>query len=353
VSRLRQESDQITRRIVLQGLTIPLLAAFRRARAQGPAVDWEGFVRIGGIEQWISIRGESAANPVVLFLHGGPGEALSPFPSVSEPWEQAFTVLLWDQRGSGRTHGRNPSAPEDMTLERLTQDAIEIAEYALNTLGKDKLILAGQSWGSIIGWTVATKRPDLFHAYVGTGQAVSWMRTVEGQESYARAQAEAAGDEAALQAMDQAREAPLDSFKRTAPYRAWIMPPSDLAFIEMLRDYIGPEPIPRQGDVAAWVRGSGFSLEALGDEILRFDAYATGLDVAIPVVVIQGRDDHVTPFDAAAEFVRDIRPPAKKFVAIDGGHFACYTNAEAFAAALAENVVPFTTNDRSLSRSAR
>jgi pimeloyl-ACP methyl ester carboxylesterase len=277
---------------------------------------------------------------VILYLHGGPGEALSPFSSLFDQWQREFTVVLWDQRGSGKTYGRNPSAPEDMTLERLTQDAIEIAEYAQDKLDKDKLVLVGQSWGSMIGWTAALRRPDLFHAYVGTGQVVSWARTVEGQEAYARAQAQAAGDEAALQAMNEAREAPLLSFERVAPFRPWIMPPSDLAFIEMQRDYVGPGPIPQEGEVRDWVRGFGFSVEALGDDGLQFDAYQVGVDSAIPVIVIQGRDDHVTPYEAAEEFVRDIRAPTKRFVPVDGGHFACYTNSEGFVSALTEYVIP-------------
>lgn len=303
-------------------------------------MSWDGYVTIGGIEQWISIHGDSADNPVLLFLHGGPGEALSPFQSVTEPWRREFTVVLWDERGSGRTFGRNPSKPEDMTLERLTRDAIEIAEYALDRLGKDKLVLAGQSWGSMVGWAAAVQRPDLFSAYVGTGQAVSWRRTVEGQEAFARAEAEAAGDAAALQAMREAREAPLDSFQRTAPYRPWIMLADDLSFIDMQRRYVGPDPIPQQGEVADWVRGFGFSVDTLGQEILDFDAYAAGLDLKIPVVVIQGRDDHVTPFDAARDLVRDVRAPEKAFVPIAGGHFACYTNADEFVSALVERVVP-------------
>jgi pimeloyl-ACP methyl ester carboxylesterase len=316
-----------------------MLAASERVCSQARAVDWQGFVPIGGIEQWISIRGRSAGNAVMLFLHGGPGEALSPFPSVSEPWERACTVVLWDQRGSGKTYARSPSTAKDMTLERLTRDAIELAQYVRERLGKDKIILAGHSWGSMIGWTVAVKRPDLFHAYVGTGQAVSWTRSVEGQETYARAQARAAGDEAALQAMDRAREARFDSFDRTAPYRAWIMPPSDVAFITMLRDYAGSRGVSQQRDVAEWVRGSSFSLETLGSEIPRFDAYATGVNVQIRVVVIQGKDDHLTPSEAAADLVRDVHAPTKEFVSITGGHFACFTNAEGFAAALAEHVV--------------
>jgi pimeloyl-ACP methyl ester carboxylesterase len=67
------------------------------------------------------------------------------------------------------------SAREDMTLERLTQDAVEIAEFVQDLLDQEKLVLVGQSWGSMIGWTAALRRPDLFHAYVGTGQAVSWF----------------------------------------------------------------------------------------------------------------------------------------------------------------------------------
>lgn len=322
----------------IMGITLVVL--FADAQAKDLAVNWEGFVPVGGIEQWISIRGESPANPAVLFLHGGPGEALSPFPSIFNEWYGKFTVILWDQRGSGKTYGRNPSAPEDMSLDQLTQDAIEIAEYALHRLDKDKLVLVGQSWGSMIGWTAALRRPDLFYAYVGTGQAVSWARTVEGQEAYARAQAKAADDQEALQAMDEARREPLLSFERTAPFRPWIMPSSDLEFIKMQREFVGPEPIPQDGEVSNWVRGFGFSAEALGDDVLQFDAYEIGLDSAIPVIVIEGRDDHVTPYDAADEFVHDIRAPMKRFVPIEGGHFAYYTNAEAFVSALTEYVVP-------------
>lgn len=334
----RATASPVTRRQLLAAL--PLLAAIRNTRAQNLPVSQEEFVPIGGIEQWISIRGASADNPALLFLHGGPGEALSPFPSIFEPWERAFTVVLWDQRGSGKTWGRNRSAPEEMTLDRITGDAIEIAEYARETLGKEKLVLVGQSWGSMLAWNVARSRPDLFHAYVGTGQAVSWAHTVEGQEDFSRARAEAAGDQAALEAMERARDAPLKSFERNAPFRAWIMLPADAGFIDMQREFVGPEPIPRQGEVADWINGFGFSASALGDEVLDFDAYAAGIDMALPVIVIQGRDDHVTPSAAAEQLVRDVRAPAKQYVEIDGGHFACYTNADAFVDSLIENVLP-------------
>jgi pimeloyl-ACP methyl ester carboxylesterase len=74
------------------------------------------FVPIGGVEQWVTIHGETCANPVVLFLHGGPGNTLSPYAeAIYGPWARDFTLVQWDQPGAGRTFGRNPPA-DDTTL---------------------------------------------------------------------------------------------------------------------------------------------------------------------------------------------------------------------------------------------
>ncbi len=75
------------------------VASLRIDNAQG--IVEERFVRIGAIEQWISIRGEDRNNPVLLVLHGGPGSCYSIFTSHLRPWEKHFTVVQWDQRGGG------------------------------------------------------------------------------------------------------------------------------------------------------------------------------------------------------------------------------------------------------------
>lgn len=230
-----------------------------------------------------------------------------------------------------------------MTLEQLVSDAIEIADHARRELGKDKIVLAGQSWGSIIGWQAIRARPDLFHAFVGTGQAVSWARTLASQEAYARVQAQAAGDEEALAALETAKKLPADDFNRTAPLRRWTFTDADLVFIEMQKNFVGAPPIPEDGEVADWVNGFGFSAEALSPNVAAFDAYKSGPKADIPVVLIQGRDDRITPTDVVAQFAKDLHAPAKVFAEIEGGHFACYTNPEAFAAALATHVGPLAT----------
>jgi len=97
-------------------------------RAAAPkAIDEQTFVRVGGIEQWISIRGNNRDNPVILILHGGPGVSNAPFAPAFIPWEKHFTLVEWDQRGAGRTFGRNgPEGTGVLSLDRLTQDGIEL-----------------------------------------------------------------------------------------------------------------------------------------------------------------------------------------------------------------------------------
>jgi pimeloyl-ACP methyl ester carboxylesterase len=141
-------------------------------------IDEGHYVMIGGIEQWITIRGEDRGNPVLLFLHGGPGDATNPWGYAAfRPWLKAFTVVQWDQRGTGRTLGKSgPSVAATITIDRMTQDGIELAEMLRRMLQKDRILLVGHSWGSVLGVFMAKARPDLFFAFVGTGQVADQTR---------------------------------------------------------------------------------------------------------------------------------------------------------------------------------
>jgi pimeloyl-ACP methyl ester carboxylesterase len=155
-------------------------------RAHGQAVDEAGLVRIGGIQQWVTIEGQDCANPVVLIVHGGPGNPNTPFAhNLFGSWAKDFTVVQWDQRGAGKTYEANPPAEDQaLTIEQLTGDGVEVARYVTQRLGKRKVILMGGSWGSALAVHIAKARPDLFHAYVGTSQLVSYADDVK--LSYAR-----------------------------------------------------------------------------------------------------------------------------------------------------------------------
>src|SRR5919106_1953344 len=145
-----------------------------QSAAASKASNEQAFVQIGGIEQWISIRGQNRDNPVILVLHGGPGVSNAPFAPAFIPWEKDFTIVQWDQRGAGRTFGRNGAQGTGvLSIDRLTQDGIALTQHLRSRLQKDKIVLFALSFGSVIGLNMVQARPELFAAYVGSGQFIN------------------------------------------------------------------------------------------------------------------------------------------------------------------------------------
>jgi pimeloyl-ACP methyl ester carboxylesterase len=332
------------------GISLFCVCSCRIACCSPDAINEQGFVHIGGIDQWIAIQGSDAKNPVILFLHGGPGEAQSPFLKEFLPWEQSFTVINWDQRGAGKTYGKNGSSTPgmskpDMVLDRLAEDAREVAEYACKRLSKKKIILVGQSWGAELGMVVVKRRPELFYAFVGTGQPVSWPLKIEAMERWARQQATANGDQETLKALRDTASLPVTDRRRINATRKYRMAPSDLEYAKTLEAFVGPPPLPKQGDVPDWIAGGAFSDSKLSPVEFSLDLRKLGLDVPVPFFVIQGRDDHIAPSEVARAYVAEIRAPKKAFIPIAGGHFACFTNPQEFVAALVKYVMPLVPGE--------
>ena len=301
-----------------------LCLAAGHAFAASNSIDESGFVLIGGIEQWISIQGRDRANPVILYLHGGPGEAQSPFLSDFLPWQRDFTVVNWDQRGAGKTYEKNGDATPDVTLDRLTDDAIELTEYIASKLGTKKLVLMGQSAGTVLGLKVAQRRPDLYHAYVGTAQVVSVMRGALWQEK--RANVPPTHDGAEMKALHQ-----------------WaITSPPDQPYIKRQMEFMGSPEQPKPA-AASWVKGYLFESGKLGKDVQAFDAMTSALDLAVPYILIQGREDRVTPSEVAKEYFDKVRSKGKAYVPLEGGHYACFTNADSFVVALRKYVRPLVS----------
>jgi len=165
----------------------------------------EGFVPIGGIEQWIAIRGRDRGHPAMLFLHGVLAKRNHRFFRCSHPGSSATSLRNGISVAQARRSGKIGASTPGMTLEQLTRDAVEVAQYVLNQLGIRKLILIGHSWGSMLGLCVVRSRPDLFHAFVGTGQVVSGRELVESWRLSALARARAAQDADAVAQLNDSR----------------------------------------------------------------------------------------------------------------------------------------------------
>jgi len=130
-------------------------------------------VELGGQEQAISVRAADPDNPVLLYLSGGPGQSDIAFArALLQPFEHDFVVVVWDQRGSGKSYAAlDPTST--YTLEALVADTIELTDHLRARFAEDKIYLLGESWGSTLGVLAVHERPDLFHAYIGSGQMVS------------------------------------------------------------------------------------------------------------------------------------------------------------------------------------
>jgi hypothetical protein len=134
-------------------------------------------VNLGGVDQWLIIRGQDVNKPVLLFLSGGPGASeAARVLRFNQELEKHFVVVIWEQRGCGKSYPSiNPKS--DLTLNQYESDIIELSEMLGERFDEEKIYLVGHSWGTIIGVHAAKARPDLFHAYVGTAQMVDVLET--------------------------------------------------------------------------------------------------------------------------------------------------------------------------------
>ena len=316
-----------------------------QSAAASNAIDEEAFVQVGGIEQWISIRGQNRYNPVILVLHGGPGVSNAPFAPAFIPWEKDFTLVEWDQRGAGRTFGRNGVQGTGLlSIDRLTQDAIELTQHLRSRLQKDKVILFALSFGSVIGLKMVQARPELFAAYVGSGQFINAADGDALGYQLTLAQARAIGNGEAISALETMGPPPWPDVKTRSAAKGWATrmtkaddPASKMnvpAMLKALPDY-------SDADLKNLAAGMAFSTEPLVRDAMAFDARTLGPRFPIPLFIFQGADDLNTPTPLVQRWFADLEAPAKAIVIVEhASHGAFYTHSQQLGSFLAERVRP-------------
>ncbi len=307
-------------------------------------IDEKSFVRIGGIEQWVTIRGRDRANPVILILHGGPGSATSQLAPVFRSWEKDYVVVQWDQRGSGRTYGRNGANEQPMTVARMVKDGIELSQYLLIHLHKKKLVLLGHSWGSELGVLMVKADPGLFSAYVGTGQVVAKEEKEEILYARLLAKLVAAHDADGIAKLKSVGPPPYKSeadldVERTIQNRFETATERD--FQSRMTPVVLYSPDVSLKDIYDFFQGKDFAGEALYHELLSYDARKLGPRFDVPMFVFNGDHDLTTPADLAKTWFDTIDAPQKAFALLKGGgHSALMTMPEVFLAELNRQVRP-------------
>lgn len=324
-------------------------AALPRAHAKGiqavcagEALCEQRFVRIDGIEQWILVAGDSRTNPLLLMVHGGPGVPQWPDAAHFRPWEKYFTVVLWDQRGAGHTFGRYGVRTPDVTLQQIADDGIALSRYLCRTFGKRKIILLGHSWGSLVSVHMVQQAPQLFAAYVGTGQMADFHASALIQYRLILAKARQNHDVAELKALQALGPPDPTNDRQYSAYRKYlptVMAPSDLAYLKaqkadaktLVASY------PKEGpDLAA---GARFSHGLLWPYVVKADLPKTAGAIDTAFFLIQGQGDVLAATPQAVNYFHLVKAPYKRLTIVpDAGHFALITAPNAFLGVLVDKV---------------
>jgi pimeloyl-ACP methyl ester carboxylesterase len=308
-------------------------------------IDERMYVELGGTEQWVTIRGQDRHNPAILMLHGGPGVTLGWLATTFVPWERKFTIVQWDQPGAGRTH-RAASGIIDpgLTIESMARDGNELAEFLRRYLGKEKIIVLGWSWGSVLGLHMIKARPDLYAAYVGTGQVVSFREAEALAYTSVLTKARQRGDPVAIAELERIGAPPYGSSEGVGIQRDWATRYElgrSLAAWSLVALFA-----PRTTLVDVYYSDSGASIAhfvgpARTGPLITMDLRELGPDFAVPIFVVQGTEDDWQPAELSRAFVTQISAPRKEFVPIDGaGHFALTEHSDEFLRILVERVRP-------------
>ena len=235
------------------------------------------------------------------------------------PWEDFFTVVQYDQRGAGRSYPLNDNqvlAPT-LTPERYRDDAIELIEVLRSKYGKRRVFLLGHSWGSTIGLAVAAKRPDLLYAYIGTGQLINVRENERVGMAWTLKQARARSDLQAVRDVEALRPYPdggpftitqADGWRKHAfGYGAFAAGRQNGNFY-LRAPRLSPEYT--ADDRKAWSEGSLYTVTTLWPRI--HDLSFSKLNrLKVPVIMLLGRQDYMTPSPIAAEWMRNLEAPRK------------------------------------------
>lgn len=274
---------------------------------------------IGGISQSILVRGESKDNPILLFLHGGPGGSEMPFNfKFNRDLEMDFIVANWDQRGTGKSYNRN-IPEESMNINQMVDDAYEVVQLLLDRYGKEKVYVVGHSWGSLLGVYLVQKYPELFHAYVGIGQVVDLEENEIISLNFVREQAKKENNKKAIRQLEAIPDNYWEHknwFKMLRTQRKWLneyggalyeLDNNDVLFDNYMGPYHNFSDL-----IFGLIPGMIFSIETMWTELMSVDLRQTHHSFDIPVYLFVGRHDYNTPFELAVEYFDLLEAPKKE-----------------------------------------
>ena len=313
-------------------------------------------VKLGGVDQWLILRGQDVNKPVLLFLSGGPGASeAGRVLRFNQELEKHFVVAIWEQRGCGKSYpSLNPKS--DLTVDQYVSDIIELTDLLRARFDEQKIYLVGHSWGTIIGVRAVQERPDLFHAYIGTSQMVDAAETDQMIYEMVMDHSQKTGDTQFVETLQKQGPPPYFGKSPIKPYATLFEREYALFEVPNIKD---PEyraegdamllmlKQPEYGwlDRVYYLLGLMNTFNVVYPQLQEMDFRQDATHFDLPVYLILGRHDMNNPSQIPEEYFNLIQAPSKQlFFFEESGHGMIWEEADQYHDILINTVLPETYN---------
>jgi pimeloyl-ACP methyl ester carboxylesterase len=277
-------------------------------------------VTLGGSDQWITIRGKNRNNPVLLFLAGGPGGTqLAATRDQLKKLEDNFVIVNWEQPGAGKSINAVPL--KSITPERYISDAHQLTQYLCQRFKQEKIYVLGESWGSALGIWLVQRYPELYHAFIGTGQMVAFAETEVRDYELALKMAKEQGNTKLVEKLKKQGLPPYygkDVVWKVSPYNQYLgdymtkNPEIERPGYNTFSDLAGPE----YGlyDKVNFLLGLATTFNHVYPQLYNVDLRKQAIKLDVPVYFIEGRHDINAPPALTEEYFNALKAPHKEFI---------------------------------------
>lgn len=276
-----------------------------------------GFVSLGGEEQYVETLSKSIDNPILLFIHGGPGQTETPLLRYfNSELTDAFTLVIWEQRGAGKSFQNNPE-PENLTLDQLISDAHELTLLLKKKYNKNKIFLTGFSWGSVIGMKLALKYPEDCIAYIGISQVINMKKGMEISRKWIEAKAKLYHDTSTLDVLLRlsSKDSTFCKGDWDCFYRQYdlLTKFKGITYNNLDKEIKKAKTAYRDYKNYNWNKAMSFSFRHLEEDLFSID-FTEINQIKIPIYFMQGRYDWVVPSVLVDTFFQNISAPSKRII---------------------------------------
>lgn len=300
-------------------MLVPSCASTQATGADTSApIQQSEYLAVDGAKLYLMTRGEDRRAPILLWLHGGPGGAERPlFRYFNSDLEQHFVVVYWDQRGAGRSFDAEAD-PHQLTVSRHLADLDAIVDHLRQTLGQNKVVLVGHSWGSALGLLYAQQHPEKVSMHIGVAQVVSWHQIQQGQYDFTLAESTHRNDEATLKRLHNLGPPPYATFDQQDKLYDLMAQYGGGVHTQLCKLCVIAKAM-ATGLVTPWElisihRGIHASVDTMTSELLRLDLEQTVPRVEVPVSFFLGRYDRQVDSAIAARYFDTLQAPRKELV---------------------------------------